>query len=253
MVCRAMFALPEWQALPVVERDLLFAAALLHDVSKPACTRHEDDGRITSRGHSQRGALVARRLLWERDVEISIREQVCALVRFHQVPFYLIERPNAKRMVLRMSQSLRCRHLAILAKADALGRRCADQQELLTRIGLFEELCRELECLDAPWPFADGLSRFEYFRREDRDPGYAAYDASKCEVILMSGLPASGKDTWLRQVAPMGFPVISLDALREEFADRGQVIQAAKEQARVYLRAGTAFAWNATNLIREGS
>lgn len=251
MVCRAMSALPEWQALPVDERGLVYAAALLHDVAKPQYTRVEDDGRITSRGRSARGALLARRLLWERGVDGGVREQICSLVRFHQVPFYLIEREDAARMVRRMSQSLRCRHLAILARADALGRRCADQQELLTRIGLFEELCREMECLDRAWPFADGLSRFEYFRREDRDAAYQAYDTSKCEVILMSGLPASGKDTWLREMGPPGMPVISLDALREDIEDRGQVIQAAKEQARVYLRASTAFAWNATNLTRD--
>ncbi|MBS1834690.1 MAG: AAA family ATPase [Acidobacteria bacterium] len=244
MVCRALPPAGD-------ERELVYAAALLHDVAKPLCTRVEDDGRITARGHSARGALLARRLLWERGVPVEVREQICALVRFHQVPFYLIEREDAARTVRRMSQSLRCAHLATLARADALGRRCADQQELLTRIGLFEELCRELGCLDQAWPFADGLSRFEYFRREDRDPAYRAYDASKCEVVLMSGLPASGKDTWLREKGPPGLPVISLDALREEIEDRGQVIQAAKEQARVYLRAGTAFAWNATNLTRD--
>lgn len=70
----------------------------------------------------------------------------------------------------------------------------------------------------------------------------------------MSGLPASGKDSWLAVYRPE-LPVISLDALRTELAldaDDGQapVIAAAREQARDYLRSATSFAWNATNLSR---
>ena len=61
-------------------------------------------------------------------------------------------------------------------------------------------------------------------------------------------MPASGKDTYL---ATQQVPIISLDALRDQLdADFGdaQVISEAREQARTYLRAGTSFAWNATNL-----
>jgi predicted kinase len=67
----------------------------------------------------------------------------------------------------------------------------------------------------------------------------------------MAGLPASGKDTWL--AAHAAGPVVSLDELRGELAvdpddGQGHVIAAAREQARRYLRDGTSFAWNATNL-----
>ena len=55
MVCEALAALETWRSLPTAEREIVFAAALLHDVAKPSCTRHEDS-RITSRGHSARGA-----------------------------------------------------------------------------------------------------------------------------------------------------------------------------------------------------
>lgn len=59
MVCQALASFEEFRTLPDMERQFLFAAALLHDVAKPLCTRHED-GRITSRGHSQRGAIMTR-------------------------------------------------------------------------------------------------------------------------------------------------------------------------------------------------
>ena len=71
----------------------------------------------------------------------------------------------------------------------------------------------------------------------------------------MSGLPATGKDTWLNTHRP-GLPVVSLDALRTELgvghrSPQGKVIQLARERARIHLRAGQDFAWNATNLTLD--
>jgi putative nucleotidyltransferase with HDIG domain len=120
MVCEALASLKEWRHLSDTDRELLFAAALLHDVAKPACTRYED-GRITSRGHSQRGAIQARRILWERGADFEAREKVCALVRYHQAPFYLITRADSLRTAFVISQTARCDLLTIIAKADALG------------------------------------------------------------------------------------------------------------------------------------
>ena len=51
-------------------------------------------------------------------------------------------------------------------------------------------------------------------------------------------------------------PVISLDAVRGELDidpgdEQGTVINHAREQARIYLRQGTSFVWNATNISRQ--
>lgn len=254
MVCQALASFEEFRTLQEAERQILFAAALLHDVAKPLCTRHED-GRITSRGHSQRGAIMARRILWESGVDFAAREQVCALVRYHQLPFHLIDRPDAERTLYLISQSARCDLLTLLARADAEGRHCADKDGLVTHIELFRELSLEQGCLDKPKQFPSAHSRFLYFRTPGRDPGYLAYDAPRCEVTVMSGLPASGKDTWIaRHLADL--PQISLDAIRQEVEagptrNQGLVVQVAREQAREFLRAGRNFVWNATNLSRE--
>lgn len=249
MVLEAMAALPAWRALPEHERDILFATAVFHDVAKPSCTR-EENGRLTSRGHSARGALDARRILYEHGTPFAVREQVCALVRHHQVPYRLSQRPDAQRLAFTVSQSARCDLLTLMALADVQGRTCADQADILLRVELFREFCREHQCLDGPRAFASPFARYEYFRRPSRDASYAAHDTTRFEVILMSGLPGAGKDTWIARHASH-LPVVSLDALRDELDDEGAVRQAAREQAREHLRRQQPFVWNATNLTRE--
>ena len=255
LVCEALAARPAFRALPAAERAILFAAALLHDVAKPACTRHEPDGRITARGHSRRGAIQARVILWRRGVPFAAREQVASLVRWHQAPFFLIDRPDSRARAIAISQSARCDHLALLAEADARGRIAADQRQLIDNAILFAEYCRELGCLTEPYPFPSDHARFLFFRRPGRDPGYAPFDDTRCEATLLAGLPGAGKDHWLREHLPER-PVISLDAIRAELGvaptdEQGPVVARARELAREHLRAGRDFAWNGTNLSRD--
>jgi predicted kinase len=255
MVCQSLVTLPAWRSLPENERQILFAAALLHDVAKPACTRADPDGRITSRGHSRRGAIMARQILWRLEVPFGVREQVTALVRHHQVPYYLANRPDAQRLAIEVSQTARCDQLAILAEADVRGRICQDQQRLLDNIALFVEFCQEENCLSTPRTFSSDHARFLYFRSTHRVPDAPAYDDSRAEVVVMSGLPGAGKDTWLRKNLP-NWPVVSLDAVRDELDvdpsdNQGQVINRAREQAREHLRQARSFVWNATNLSRQ--
>jgi predicted kinase len=170
-------------------------------------------------------------------------------------PFFLVDREDRERRLITISQTARCDWLGLLARADALGRVAADRQHLLDSVALFEEYAREHECLDRPFPFASEHSRFEYFRKSGRDPRYRAHDDPACLVTVMSGLPGSGKDTWIGEHAS-GLPTVSLDDIRQELQiapdePQGAVIQAARDRARTLLRAGTSFVWNATNVSRN--
>jgi predicted kinase len=223
-------------------------------VAKPDCTRVED-GRITSRGHSKRGAIRARALLWGMNFPFAAREQVAALIRFHQIPFFLIDKADGRRTLYEVSQSARCDLLALVAEADARGRVCADSQRLLDNISLFTQYAEEHDCLGGPRRFPNDHSRFLYFRKEGRDPDYPAYDDTVCEVVMMSGLPGAGKDYWVAANVPE-LPVISLDALRREMKvsptdNQGPVVSRAREAAREYLRRKQPFVWNATNISRQ--
>jgi predicted kinase len=255
MVCEALVALPQWPLLEDAAKQRLFAAALLHDVGKPQCTVVEADGRVRSPGHSPKGSLLARRILWSMGWPASRRESVAALVRFHQVPYHLMERTNAGAIAIRLSQTTSARELALLCEADVRGRVSGQLPQQLENIALFCEFCEELGCLDAPYPFASDHARAMYFHRSDRDPAWPAFDDTRARVTMMSGLPGAGKSSWAMQYGG-GAPIIALDRIRDELGVdpedvQGPVIAAARERARVHLRAGEAFVWDATNLSRS--
>jgi predicted kinase len=255
LVCAAMAELEAFRGLDDEARAIAFAGALLHDVAKPDCTREDEAGRVTSHGHSVRGAFLARRILWRLGATFAMREQVVGLVRHHQVPFWLLEREDPHRIVASISQVVRPDRLALVAEADARGRTCADQGRILDNIELFRTYAAEQGCLEAPLAFPSAHARFMYLSGRQREPQHAPHEAFRCEVVLMSGFPGAGKDRYIAEHL-RGWPVVSLDRLRGELDvdpedDQGSVVAHAREEAREHLRAGRSFVWNATNVSRR--
>jgi predicted kinase len=259
MVIRELLGDPVYQASDVKTQDILYLAALLHDVAKPY-TRSEYLGldgevRVSNHGHSIKGAIDARVLMYENGYPVDIREAVCGLITYHQVPYWAFKDGASSKRILRIAEKIKCKDLAVLARADIRGRVSPDQKEVLENIELFEIMADDLGVLETTFPFATPHSRYAYFRSGStyaRD--VEVFDNTSPEVIVMCGLPGSGKDTWINDNLH-GMEVVSLDDIREvmgvEHGDRsgrGVVIQAAKEKAKTYLRAKQPFVWNATNL-----
>ncbi|MEO1290936.1 MAG: AAA family ATPase, partial [Chloroflexota bacterium] len=211
--------------------------------------------------HALKGAQIVQNLLYQDfpselvPLPLAYRQQIVSLVRYHGLPLWFWDKDDMLYSVMRASQHVPPQYIALLAEADVIGRICNDQQDLLDRITLFREFCIENSCYDSAYQFPSDYSRFLYFQNSSNHPTYQAYDDTICTVTLMSGLPASGKDTWLVE-NKANTPIISLDKIREQLNvkptdNQSQVVITAKEQARQYLRQQQDFVWNATNLTRR--
>lgn len=256
MVCQHIIKTEEYINASDEDQFVLFYSALFHDIGKPACTK-EEDGEITSKGHSLRGANEARVLLWELETPFSLRESIVSIIESHQIPFYLIEKENAECELFKLSYKLPIHLLLQVAKSDIQGRICQDQQSVLDRIELMREYAIQEDCLFQPKKLPDVVTRHEYFQRNGLiSKDYLFYKKTGSSVIVLCGLPATGKNYWIEHNNLEGLPVLSFDDMKEELGIRqgsndGEASRLVKEKAKEYLRKEEPFIWNATHLSKK--
>lgn len=266
MVVDALKLLPEYQSLTERQQHILNIAALLHDIGKIPTTTLID-GDWSSPHHAPTGSRMARELLWKEyglcgDKELmQAREAICLLIRYHSFPPHAIDLEDCKLRLHRIASNgilvpdFTVRMLCMLCKADMLGRTCDDTQQILEQIALCEEMAKEERCSDGCYSFRSDVTRRAYLSGQDVWKEQELFDETWGEVILMSGLPGTGKDTWIKKNLP-NIPMISLDNIRREQkispkAEQGYVANLAREQAKEYLRAHQPFVWNATNITTQ--
>ncbi len=264
MVLDCLIEDPTYQSASNEQQFIMFYGALLHDVSKPTCTKIENDGGISSKGHSRMGAIDTRSILWRMDVPFLIREEICNIISVHQVPFFAFDdkgtdsRPvrTPEFIAMQLSQDMSLKNLITVATADMNGRFCAVKQKALDDIELFTEVAKETNCYEQSYIFPDEVTKYEYFQRFGKiAPFVPFYKEHKCNVHVMVGLPASGKDTYVATHLSH-LPVISFDDAKKELGlthrdNPGQAVQLVQQRAKQYLAKGQEFVWNATHISRQ--
>lgn len=257
MVLEALQQITDYGLLSDQDKEILWAAALMHDIEKRSTTVDEGDGRITSKGHARKGEYTTRTILYrDTPTPFSLREQIASLVRFHGLPIWLLEKPNPEKTIAGVSLRIDTKLLAILAEADIKGRITNDKKEMLDRVDLFRQFCKENACWQKARSFDTPNAKYTYFNTEDAYINYVPFDQFRSKVYLLSGLPGMGKDHYIKNLN-LDIPIISLDDIRRKHKidptdskRNGWVVQEAKEQARIYLRVGQDFIWNATNITQ---
>lgn len=262
MVCEELGVEEEFRNLPENQQQMVFLAALLHDIGKIPCTRWVD-GAWTSPSHTLVGSKMARELLWKyfgvcgtKKLQ-NIRECICNLIRNHSVPVHILDQKDPElRLIAIASQGklipdFSLSLLKILVRADLKGRIFGDISGSLEIMELCFLSAEELGILKSAYEFPSLKTEHAYLSGKNVWREQELYDDAWGEVILMSGLPGTGKDTWLEHHHP-DLPMISLDQIRKELdisptQPQGKVISEARQRAKELLRDHQPFVWNATN------
>lgn len=265
MVCEALINEDEYWMLDKTERDILLLSCVLHDIGKIKCTRLID-GKLSSPRHAKTGAIMARELLWREillcgtEEKQKIRESVCAYIKYHSYPPFAIGNINPNLKMIRVASNgknvpFSIKNLCLLEKADALGRIGETTQDYLERIECCKMLSEELGCDSLPYKFSDLYTERAYYKGQVSYPEGELFNDTWGEIIMLSGLPGTGKDTYIKRNYP-SLPVITLDDIRQEMkvsptGNQGEVIAEANKRAREYLRRKQPFIWNATNITEQ--
>lgn len=269
MVCKALISLDEYKELDETKQNILYAAALLHDIGKIKTTVFQD-GDWHSPHHAATGSRMARELLFKEfnmggtNELMQMRETICTLIRFHSFPPHAIAFEEGFFGILKLHRiaansllmpDFSIKMLCILAKADTLGRVCDDQEEILEKIEFCKELAIEEGCYEGCYNFPSNNTRRLFLSGKPVWKETEYYDSTWGTVYMMSGLPGVGKDyTITKKLGDI--PMVSLDEIRRKNKvkatdNQGAVANAAKEFAKDHLRKHESFVWNATNLTPQ--
>ena len=258
MVCEELIKLPEFQVLNEQDKHIMFVGALMHDIEKRSTTTTEEKhGRIciVAPKHAERGEKTAREVLYKDfDCPFYVRETICKVVKWHGKPLHSC----SEKVMINLATQVPIHFLAMISKADILGRTCTDALEQLDKIEFFTLHGEDLECLYAPRQFSSDLAEYTYLSGgHEAYLEYEPFDESQFEVVMMSALPGSGKDTYIANNLK-GWGVVSLDDIRQELgvkptdkSGNGRVIQLGKERAKEFMRKKQNFVWNATNITAQ--
>lgn len=258
--------------------------AFFHDIGKVKRTKARMiDGkeRVVSPGHAREGrSIVAKRL--SHQIPWDTWWNTIQIVGMHHEP----TKSDEKRHIYWLDRMLDVKDLYEVCMADKKGRICDDTSRLedLKLFGMMvEEECDihrgpnshyaknwdpELEerledsCSEEQMRFVKAESRFLAGRGDIRSWPEALWKSAVYrdeypKLIMLCGVSASGKTTWVERHAPSA-EIVSLDQIRakignstEDHSNEGKVRQESKRQLKRHLADNKTVIWDATNYRRD--
>lgn len=261
-VCEQLINLPEYQKKNNIEQLVLFISALFHDVGKIVSTQISDN-EVTVVNHARKGSNIIRKYLWQeyglcgtKEYQ-EVREAICLLIKYHMVPLYIVSENNYKRIIKLSTNNSLTKYfslemLYILSKADILGRIASDNEEQLLNLEIFKQMAIDKQSFYNHYSFQNNYTKYNFCNGTNVYEEDSLYDSSWGEIIIMCGLPGTGKDTYIKNYFK-DKNIISLDEIRKEnnikpTEDQNKVISIANAMMKKHLRSKEEFLWNATNI-----
>ena len=202
------------------EKEVLYWAAILHDVGKPKVTKCVN-GRWIARGHEAAGVPIARDiLLGKPEITKVQRHRILNLVRWHHVPMRWGLMGTKYSAYKKLATQTDIRLLGIFAMFDVLGRICVNKSHVLEVIDHFNELIvpriryefashTELQGFFQNANYKKKNALWNAFKTDDirllekvmyRTPEKEREPQTSCVITI--GPPKSGKTTYLEENYP---------------------------------------------------
>jgi len=250
LVIKGLSIIDGYENLNDQQKDILWTAALLHDVEKRSTSVDYGHGIISAKGHAEKGEFTARTVLYrEVPTAFDVREQVASLVRLHGLPLWFRDSPDPDLYIRAASLRVDTRMLAILSEADAKGRICEEPKELINAIHAFKKRCKYLDCWGKSASFEDDNQRFNYFHPKLSLSGDTNNnDSIQVNVFILVSLPYTDRESYISEHLSE-LPVVHLTG--SLFTIDSSQLDKMEKEAMTYLNKRQSFVWNGCNLTQQ--
>lgn len=174
--------------LSKLDKIILLTAALFHDIGKGVTTEFKK-GNWHAYGHELKSDIITRRLLWEE--EVIIREEICALVKYHMEPLRTFKTKHYIENVIYLSGNVRLNLLLQLKIFDILGSQCQDKKHVefdIEQLNNIKQIALSLNCYYNKSNVLDNNLIINYNNLEP------------IHVHVMIGISGAGKSTEVEKI-----------------------------------------------------
>ncbi len=212
-------SLKQQYSLSTEDQEVLYWAALLHDIGKPRVTQWIED-RWSAAGHERAGVPIARDILLQQSqITARQRRRILDLVRWHHLPLRLGLRAAPFTAYHHIAVKTDIQLLGLFSMMDLQGRICENRSQIadityhfnevivpymIDYWGTFDQLQRAFSRISGAakncvW-YALKVENFDLIRSIIYDHSFEQPWSNTCYITI--GAPKSGKYTYVKAALP---------------------------------------------------